>query len=223
MTIIVAFVLIAVVTSYIFLWRNHITEKPWITESPRGNQAYQQSESNNRVTKQVALIVFLAIVTSMFCLFISAYFMRMDLGDWQPLQDPALLWFNTAMLVLAGGSIQWAGYASNQRQYQSTKCALLATGLFSGIFIVGQLLAWQQLVDQGFYMTSNAAVAFFYLFTGLHGLHILGGLIVWCHATLKIFSEARLSEVTPTVSLCRIYWHFLLIVWLALFGLLLYT
>ena len=126
-------------------------------------------------------------------------------------------------LILGSVAIQWASHGIDNGRVETTRNALLATGLFTGTFIAGQLWVWQQLVDQGFYLISNPAVSFFYLITGLHGLHMLGGLWVWCRTTIQVWSGTELFEIRSSVDLCRTYWHYLLLIWLALFGLLLST
>jgi cytochrome c oxidase subunit 3 len=72
-------------------------------------------------------------------------------------------------------------------------------------------------------VTTNPSNAFFYLLTGIHGLHILGGMYVWARATVRTFSDRDMGAVKHSVELCTIYWHFLLLVWLVLFGLMLST
>lgn len=84
-------------------------------------------------------------------------------------------------------------------------------------------MAWGQLSDEGYYLNSNPANAFFYLFTGLHALHLLGGLWVWSRTTLRVLAGVELEEVRLSVELCRTYWHYLLGVWIVLFGMLLST
>jgi cytochrome c oxidase subunit 3 len=72
-------------------------------------------------------------------------------------------------------------------------------------------------------MSSNPANAFFYLLTAVHGLHILGGLYVWARSTAKVWTGASADTVRLSIELCTVYWHYLLLVWLVLFGLLLST
>ena len=90
-------------------------------------------------------------------------------------------------------------------------------------FLVGQWIAWQQLAAAGQFVTVNPSNAFFYLLTGLHGLHILGGMYVWVRAMVRSFNDEEAHLVRNSVELCTIYWHFLLLVWLILFGFLLST
>jgi cytochrome c oxidase subunit 3 len=219
-TTIVVFVAIAVVASYVWLWRHRITEKPWATT---GVIVDHSDSTRFQAPSKIALVFFLAVVTSVFALFVSAYFMRMTLADWIPYQVPSLLWFNTLILVLGSVAIQWASHAADRNDAVTTKNALIATGVFTGLFIIGQLWAWQGLVDEGLYMNSNPSLAFFYLFTGVHGLHILGGLWVWCRTTLKVWSGVQMFDVQLSVNLCKTYWHYLLLIWVGIFGLLLST
>jgi cytochrome c oxidase subunit 3 len=96
-------------------------------------------------------------------------------------------------------------------------------GFFAFAFMLGQLLAWQQLIEAGYYAHTNPANAFFYLITGFHGLHLLGGLVAWGRTTIKLLSGSEIASIRTSVELCAVYWHFLLIVWVILFGLMLST
>ena len=81
----------------------------------------------------------------------------------------------------------------------------------------------QQLVAQGYYAASNPANSFFYMLTALHAVHLFGGLVAWGRTILKVWQGVEVSDVRMTVEMCAIYWHFLLVVWFVLFGLLLFT
>ena len=91
------------------------------------------------------------------------------------------------------------------------------------MLLAGQFLAWQQLVALGYFAEENPANAFFYMITGLHALHLLGGLVAWGRTIAKLWRGIALSQLRLSVELCTVYWHFLLLVWLALFGLLIFT
>ena len=100
---------------------------------------------------------------------------------------------------------------------------MFTTGLLTSAFVVGQLIAWQMLNASGEYVTSNPANAFFFLLTGAHAMHILGGMYVWVRATVRLMSGHEVERVRTSIELCAVYWHFLLLVWLVMFGLLLST
>ena len=93
------------------------------------------------------------------------------------------------------------------------------------VFLVGQFIVWLQLINLGYYVGSNPANAYFYVFTSLHALHLLGGLIYWFLTIKKVWvlSNIIVAKTKHTVELCAIYWHFLLAVWIVLFGLMLFT
>ena len=101
--------------------------------------------------------------------------------------------------------------------------ACFAGGALAGVFLVGQLAAWQQMVGLGYFASSNPANAFFYLITGLHGLHLLGGLVAWGRTMSRLGRGDEIARLGASAELCAIYWHFLLAVWLVLFGLMLFT
>jgi cytochrome c oxidase subunit III len=100
---------------------------------------------------------------------------------------------------------------------------VLAAGACSTGFLVGQILAWRQLTAAGHVLSSNPANAFFYLLTALHGLHLLGGLVAWGRTATKVWRGIEVADVRLSVQLCAIYWHFLFVLWLVLFVLLLST
>ena len=203
-----------------WLLKSTFNVQPWVAE-PVQESAYQAPF--NASSKLVALTTLMAVVTSFFALTLSAYSLRMELGDWIPLTEPQLLWANTGMLVLASIAFQWTRNAAVQGRTQQLKPGLLLAGLLTVAFLVGQLIAWQQLNASGQYVTSNPANAFFFLLTGLHGMHILGGMYVWARATVRAFGGRDVGAVSRSVELCTIYWHFLLLVWLVLFALMLST
>ena len=164
--------------------------------------------------------MFLAVVGSLFSLLISAYSMRTEMGEWRPAPVPKLLWLNTGVLILSSGALQWAQVAARRGKTNGVRAGLLVGGAFALVFLAGQLVAWRQLDAAGYYLTANPAAAFFYLITGVHGLHILGGLVALGRTLDKAWQGVAAGAVRLSVELCAMYWHFLLFVWLVLFSLL---
>ncbi len=94
-------------------------------------------------------------------------------------------------------------------------------GVFAIAFLAGQLWVWQQFVAWGYFVASNPANSFFYLLTGMHGLHLLGGLICLEHnRRVNSCIGVPLPKLSASVELCAIYWHYLLGLWFVLFALL---
>jgi cytochrome c oxidase subunit 3 len=214
--------ILAVILATLLGWllKHSFNVQPWVAE-PVDETANQAPLGAN--SKAVGLATLLAVVTSFFALIMSAYGLRMDYGDWVPLTEPQLLWVNTGMLLFASLAFQWTRNGAISGRTSRLKPGLLVTGLLTIAFLGGQFVAWQMLSASGQYAFSNPANAFFYLLTVAHALHILGGLYVWARATLRVFNGAHPDSVRESVVLCTVYWHFLLLVWLVMFGLLLST
>ncbi len=137
--------------------------------------------------------------------------------------EPWLLWLNTGLLIASSVAFQAALVGARHGQLVRVRDGMATGGLFAFAFLAGQLLAWQQLVALGFYAESNPANAFFYVITGLHALHLLGGLVAWGRTIAKLWRGVELTQLRLSVELCTVYWHFLLLIWLALFALLIFT
>ncbi len=214
---------LAAIMGVVVWWivKQTINVKPWVADG--GPVGEIPTGKLPLPLEKMGLFVFLAVVTSLFALFISAYMMRMGYGDWHPLAEPGLLWINTGLLVLSSAAFQFAKVASNRGRKETLRLFLYSAGVMTCLFIVGQLIVWQQLNASGYLATTNPAIAFFYLITGLHGIHLLGGLVAWLRACVNLHRGASLQAIGLSVDLCAFYWHFLLVAWLVLFGLMLST
>jgi len=198
-----------------------VTAKPW--EHAGEMEGLHGEVVHVRSASRTGLLLFLAVISSFFLLFMISYYTRSRFADWEVLRDPRILWFNTGVLVLASIVMQLASNAAVRNALGRMRNYLLAGGLLTLIFVGGQWVAWQQLLSAGFYARSNPANAFFYLFTGLHALHLLGGIWFLGLAALRLGRPEQAEKVRQRVMLCATYWHYLLLVWLALFTLLLRT
>ncbi|MHA6912823.1 cytochrome c oxidase subunit 3 [Ralstonia pseudosolanacearum] len=158
---------------------------------------------------RIGLRVFMGVATTLFSLLILAYAMRMREADWMPIPHPVLLWWNTGALALASAAMQMARQASTRRA-----AWLLAGGALAALFVIGQWTAWQQLSAGGQGVTVNPSNSFLYVFTGLHALHVIGGLIAWGITAARLRADPERAR--RAVALCATYWHFLLAVWLVL-------
>lgn len=195
-----------------------LTDMSWLaSNAPLEDQFFGTGSA-----KRTGLTVFLAVVTSIFFLLVMAYIQRMELSDWNPLVEPRLLWINTVFLVIGSIAMQSARQTTAAGK-GPVNMALLLGGLMAIAFLIGQWLAWQGLKAGGYYLASNPANAFFYLLTGLHGLHLLGGLYVWMRTMLRSLRGAEVEDIRLSVELCSVYWHYLLLVWLVVFALMLNT
>ncbi|MGB5630694.1 MAG: cytochrome c oxidase subunit 3 [Woeseiaceae bacterium] len=221
----IGLIALAIILATLLGWllKQSFNTQPWVADEVSATAHYGPLGDGSN-TRLIALMTLLAVVTSFFALIVSAYALRMELGDWVPMTEPQLLWTNTVMLILASVALQWTRNGAVKGQASRLKPGLIATGLLTTAFVVGQFVAWQQLRADGQFVTVNPSNAFFYFLTGAHAVHILGGMYVWARATTRVLlGKAEGSAIRRSIELCTIYWHFLLVVWLILFGLLLST
>ncbi len=198
-----------------------LTEKGWQrTPQTADGISLEASQALGHPPQKTALMFFLGVVFVLFGLFVTAYFIRMKLEDWRPMPEPSLLWVNTALLFLGSIVLQWTHMRLKGGREEGVKAGLVLGALLTLGFVYGQYLAWQDMRAAGYYMSSNPANAFFYVLTGVHAAHILGGLWVWTRAGIRVWSGAAMEAIRLSVELCALYWHFLLLVWLVLFALL---
>ena len=206
-----------------------LTEKPWLAP---GLDPAAELEAEGRLSLPAAAVglrLYFGVATVMFLLIGVVFVMRMSGHglssgqgpDWKPMLWPPLLWFNTGVLILSSAAWEWARDAGQRGDRKNLRAGLIAGGVLALVFLAGQLTVWRQLEDAGCGITATTMSAFFYLITALHGLHVLGGLAVWGRTTAKVLGEGEAAEVRGSVDLCTLYWHFLLLVWLVMFGLLL--
>ena len=196
-------------------------DKPWTTQGPVDDLHGGGPES--LPAAKLGLRLFLTVATVLFSLTVVTYADRMLVPDWHALPEPLVLWLNTALLIVSSVWLQWARVSADRGRMDGVRLGLLLGGGFAFAFLVGQLMAWQQLVDLGYFAATNPANAFFYLVTALHALHLLGGLVAWARTSDKVRRGVALDKLRLSVELCAIYWHFLLLIWLLLFALLLFT
>jgi cytochrome c oxidase subunit III len=212
-----------------FLIVRRLTVRTWEVQ---GTALPAEPPATGNRAAQTGLAFFLAVVTSLFGLFLSAYYIRMGHShavaaapsDWHPVTEPRILWLNTALLVLGSAAMQWARNLAVRGDAARTRTVLMVAGILTAGFLIGQVTAWRMLADTGYFTPANPAAAFFVVLTALHGLHLLGGLVVWARTSTRLITRrVEVIDARRSVELCALYWHYLLLVWLVLFAVLLAT
>jgi cytochrome c oxidase subunit III len=209
MTVILAFIVSVIVVALWWLLRQGVMTKPWLEIGPSPERA----AGPGRSVERVGLGIFLVVVGGLFALFGSAFVMRMDEEVWWSLTLPKVVWVNTAQLVLASLFLHMASAAARRGDRTGLYRDTAVAGLATLGFVVGQLLAWRELTAGGDGLATGPAASFFYLLSGLHGLHIAGGLVA---LVLVARGGTDPGRQTRNLGLCAVYWDFLLIVWAGL-------
>jgi cytochrome c oxidase subunit 3 len=204
----------------VFGWwvtRQGLTVRPWLNEGVAALPAPRRPDAAG-----TCLIVFFGVAGSLFALLVTAYFMRIG-GDWVSVPKPRLLWLNTDVLFAASLCLYWADRGARQDDLDQARMGLVCGGFAGLIFTAGQILAWRELSLAGNAIGRDPASSLFYLLTGLHALHVLGGLVALARTGAASWGLLRIRDVAQSIRLCALYWHFLLVIWLVLFCVLMVT
>ena len=113
--------------------------------------------------------MFLATVTMLFAAFTSAYVVRRSGTDWRHVDLPSILWVNTGILAASSVVLELANRHGLRRRWKGAAVGLGSAALLGLAFLVGQLVAWRDLVHAGVYLPSNPHSSFFFMLTGAHG------------------------------------------------------
>jgi len=163
------------------------------------------------------LWLFLVSIIMLFASQTSAYLVRRAEGNWLEFEMPVIFWYSTAVLIVSSSVMQWAYFAAKKDQFKQLKIAISITFVLGLVFLWMQFEGWKQLVAMNVYFVGNPSGSFFYVFTGLHGFHIISGLIVLTTALVAAFKSNIHSKNLRRIQICATYWHFLDILWLYLF------
>jgi len=199
---------------------------------------------------RIGMLFALAAVVMLFVSFTSAYIVRQGVGtwsdasaryvtDWQPVSLPPILWVNTIILLVSSFTLAMARSAllrklqknaAPSREASSAEVLIVSgersiswlgiTFVLGTGFLAGQLLAWDQMRRLGFFVRSNPSSSFFYVLTGAHGLHLLGGVLALAYAGLASLLRRPLETRFLMVDVTALYWHFMDFLWVYIFALL---
>ncbi len=152
----------------------------------------------------------------MFAGLTSAYIVKRNQANWQSFELPQFFWYSTVAIILSSLTIFLAGKAFKEREMKRYRSLLIATLVLGVLFIVFQLLGFQQLWEKQVTLTGNVSYSFMYVIVGLHVAHVVGGLVALIVLFAKAFStKTRIYNSVP-VELVSTYWHFVDILWIYL-------
>ena len=187
-----------------------------------GGDSGRQRGPNVPSSRRYATAIVIAMISifMFFMAMVGAFiFLRATNRNWLPLRLPSIVWFNTVILLSSSVVIEMARRRlafGDVRKFRKLWSGATALGL---IFVIGQLIAWRQLVAEGLYVSTTQASSFFYIFTGLHGLHLLGGVCALLFVAFRKFQNAGVSR-SVAAEIVSYYWHFLDGLWIFLLALL---
>jgi cytochrome c oxidase subunit 3 len=167
--------------------------------------------------KKFALWLFIVSVVMVFASMTSAYIVRMSEGRWLEFELPDIFWYTSVIIILSSISLHWAYISAKKDSLDQLRVALVVTVIFGTAFLVGQWYSWVALVDRDVYFVGNPAGSFLYVFTGLHALHLISGVIFLIIVLISSLRYKIHSQSMAQMEMCTTYWHFLGGLWLYLF------
>jgi cytochrome c oxidase subunit 3 len=167
--------------------------------------------------KKFALWLFIVSVIMIFAALTSAYIVRQAEGNWLLFELPQLFWITTLIILASSATMHWAYLAAKKDSLETVKLATSITTILGVAFLVGQFMAWNALVDINVFFVGNPSGSFVYVLSGLHGLHILGGVVFLLILLAATFKNKVHSKNLTLIEMCATYWHFLDVLWLYLF------
>lgn len=208
---------------------SRLAEKSWQTP---GDAGLREPQDYRPTASTVGLYLYFGVATVIFTLIAAAYVVRMGIsgvmdhgggGDWQPMPEPLLVWINTGILIASSVAWEAARRSAYTADLAQSRRMSMAGGALGVVFLAGQLLLWRHYYAAGYFMAANPANSFFYLLTAVHGLHLAGGLAAFARVLGQLADDGKSSRALRNIRLCATYWHFLLLVWVLLVGLLVST
>lgn len=193
-----------------------------IITPPMQNIQQEPEETLSMDPKKFILWLFIVSSIMLFASQTSAYLVRRAEGNWLEFTVPTVFWYSTAVLVASSLSMHWAYLCAKKDLFNQLKIAISITFALGLVFLGMQFEGWKQLVAQNVYFVGNPSGSFFYVFTGLHGFHLISGLAILLYALVSVFKMKIHAKRLRRIEISATYWHFLDLLWVYLFFFLLY-
>lgn len=193
------------------------------THPQPGGHGVEDPELRQHVLR-LGMWMFLATVVMLFAAFSSAYIVRGASPDWKPVPLPRILWLNTVVILASSACLEITRRQARAERWREARSWMLITMLFGLAFLAGQIGAWRQLAAVGIAVPTSPHGSFFFILTGLHGLHLVAGLVVLSFATARLAASTQSRPTRPEAALAihgfmelgAIFWHFLAGLWVYL-------
>lgn len=167
--------------------------------------------------KKFGLWLFMITVVMIFASLTSAYIVRQAEGNWVVFELPMEMWITSAIIAISSISMQMAYFAAKKDNLERVKLLVTITSILGVAFLIGQFFVWGALVDQNIFLVGNPSGSFLYILSGLHGLHLVSGIIFLIIVLISTFKYKVHSKNLLQIQMCATYWHFLGVLWIYLF------
>lgn len=190
-----------------------LTETGWTVETPQPTLSMHP--------KKFLLWLFIVTIVMLFAALTSAYIVRQGEGDWLEFRIPTLFWINSGVLLLSSLTLHGAYWAARKDNLDALKVLVAVTTMLGLSFLVGQYFGWGELVKEGVYLVGNPSGSFLYILTGVHGFHLVSGVVFLLIIFVQTFRNRVHARRLTLLEMGVTYWHFLDGLWIYLFAFLL--
>jgi cytochrome c oxidase subunit 3 len=156
-------------------------------------------------------------ITMMFAGFTSAYIVKSNQAGWDPIQMPKIFYLSTAVIIASSISIYLAQKAMAAREMARYRLLVSVTAVLGLAFVATQFIGFSELWANKITFKDSVAGSFFYIITGVHALHVVGGIIALVVLFLRAYNTKTKFYSTTPVETAGLYWHFVDLLWIYLF------
>jgi cytochrome c oxidase subunit III len=167
--------------------------------------------------------LFIVSIVMIFAALTSAYVVRKAEGNWLEFNLPDMFYYTSGLILLSSVSMHMAYLSLKNDLFDRAKIFMAITIILGVVFCYGQFIAWGELVNNDIYFVGNPAGSFVYVFSGLHGVHIVSGIVFLIIVIINIFRSKIHSRNMAQMEMCTTFWHFLGGLWLYLFAFLIFN
>jgi len=170
------------------------------------------------------LWVGLASILMLFAAFTSAYVVRRAQGDWAHFELPEMFWITTFIILISSATMHLSLRSAKKDNFTNVILGLGITLMLGIAFVIGQVVGWFQLTQSGTLLSGNPSGSFVYVISGMHALHIIGGIVFLLVLFIRSMIKNKISGAAlinskrlVAIEMCATYWHFVGGLWIYLF------
>ncbi len=167
--------------------------------------------------RKFGLWLFMVTVVMIFAALTSAYIVRQGEGNWTQFDLPMSMWVSSVLILISSVTMHWALVSAKSNDLEKVKLAISITSALGVAFLISQLVVWSDLVADNIYFVGNPSGSFLYVLSGVHGLHLVSGVIFLIIVLISTFRYKVHSKNLTQIQMCASYWHFLDVLWIYLF------
>jgi cytochrome c oxidase subunit 3 len=166
------------------------------------------------------LWVAIGSILMMFAGLTSAYIVKRSQASWLMIEIPMMFWYSTATILASSVTVQLALKALKKREMINYRRLLVVTAVLGVLFIVLQIVGFRQFAAQDIRLVgagSNASYSFLLAISGIHGVHVLGGVVALVVIAIRALNSSTRSYSSLPLEIAATYWHFVDALWIYLF------